>query len=126
MRLSKTRNFKLNMGNYESYQFSATPTVDHGDLGYTDEEVRERSKKEGVKFREQLSRELNDELERLIELLILEDIATSRDLTEENRSMVRRALFQEEDQQPTPPATSQRRVRRGNQNSSTSRSTSGR
>ncbi len=39
MRISRTRGFKLNMGNYESYEFGASVTLDHNDLGLSDQEV---------------------------------------------------------------------------------------
>lgn len=38
MRLSRTRGFRTNIGNYESFDFSASVTLDHMDLGYTDED----------------------------------------------------------------------------------------
>lgn len=42
MKVSHTRGLVINMGNYgERYQASATASVDHTDLGYTDEEWAE-------------------------------------------------------------------------------------
>lgn len=41
MRLSRSRHFKISMGNYEMYEFGCVVTIDHSDLGYSDEEARE-------------------------------------------------------------------------------------
>lgn len=39
MRISRTRGFKLNLGNYESVDVSVSVTCDHNDLGIPDEEL---------------------------------------------------------------------------------------
>lgn len=38
MRLSDTRAYRVDLPNYERMDFSASATVDHNDLGYTDVE----------------------------------------------------------------------------------------
>lgn len=38
MRISRTRSYRVDMPNYERLDISASATVDHQDLGYTDEE----------------------------------------------------------------------------------------
>lgn len=39
MRVSRTRSLRVNMGNYgERYEFGASVTLDHADLGYDDEQ----------------------------------------------------------------------------------------
>jgi hypothetical protein len=41
VRISRTRHFKINLGNYESYEFGSSVTLEHGDIGLTDEEAHE-------------------------------------------------------------------------------------
>lgn len=40
MRISRTRSFRVELGNYEKADVSVSVTVDHFDLGYTDDEWR--------------------------------------------------------------------------------------
>ena len=50
MRLSRSRELTINMGNYgERYRAGATVTLDHQDLGYSDEEWAEKTAREGPK-----------------------------------------------------------------------------
>lgn len=38
MRISTSRSLRINLPHYERFEFGGTATVDHLDLGYTDEE----------------------------------------------------------------------------------------
>ena len=49
MRISRTRQLTINMGNYgERYQAGATVTLDHQDLGYSNEQWAEVVQEEGL------------------------------------------------------------------------------
>lgn len=81
MRISRTRSIKVNMGNYESFEFGASVTMDHNDLGYSDEEAREIDPKD-------LATDITDlVLEVLHDQLRLE-VAEAAALTDEDKSFV--------------------------------------
>lgn len=46
MRISRTRGFKISLGNYESVDVSVTVTCDHNDLGIPDEELHKHDSQE--------------------------------------------------------------------------------
>jgi hypothetical protein len=112
MNFSNSRRLKVNLGNYESYEFSAQATASHGDVGFTDDEIVEGVKKDPDFIRKKvrpLMRELVDET---IDMLLIDDIKTSQGITEEVRSVVLRAFtnYQQDSDQPTrKPARTPRR-----------------
>jgi hypothetical protein len=58
MKFSATKHFRANMGNYgENYGASRTVTIDHQDLGYTDEYWRDFVEREGFEAGLDLLRE---------------------------------------------------------------------
>ena len=93
MNISLSRRLKVNLGNYESFEFSAQSTVNHGDLGLTDTDVQEGVKENGDSFLDDLIVRAKARCEKTLDLLLIADIETSRDLTEEDRSVVLRAFF---------------------------------
>lgn len=115
MRISLNRQLKVNLGNYESYTFGATVTLDHGDLGYTDTEVQEGVRTEGNEFLDTVVKEAQDKAEDVLDRLLIADITSSREITEEDRSIVLRAFTsQGSDPEPTDrPARRPRRPSRG-------------
>jgi hypothetical protein len=99
---SNSRRLKVNLGNYESYEFSAQATVNHGDVGYTDTEIVEGVKKHGDEFLDAVIEKMRDRCDKTIDMLLIEDIRTSQGITEENRSVVLRAFTNLDDQSDQP------------------------
>ena len=113
MNFSNSRRLKVNLGNYESYEFSAQATVSHGDVGFTDQEIVE-GVKANPKFIEDEVRPLMRALcEDTIDMLLIDDIKTSQGITEETRSVVLRAFtsYQPQEQPTRRPARQPRRPR---------------
>ena len=112
MNISLSRRMKVNLGNYESFEFSAQATVNHGDMGYTDQEVVEEVKKDS-KFLDRLTTKMHDRVEATIDRLLIADIKAAQDITEETRSFVLRAFTSGADEVDVPPSKqSTRRPRR--------------
>jgi hypothetical protein len=81
VRISRSRHLKVNMGHYEHFEFGATVTLDHSDLGLTDEDVAERGIDEVREvLRHKVLEYLNDELR--------DDIREAAGLTDEEKSFV--------------------------------------
>ena len=92
MNFSNSRRLKVNLGNYESYEFSAQATVTHGDVGFTDTEIVEGVKKDPLFIRKEVRPLMRDLCEETIDMLLIEDIKTSQGITEETRSVVLRSF----------------------------------
>lgn len=84
MIISRRRDLKVSMGNYESYAFGASVTLSHTDLGYSDEEVQQ--------YLEAVPVELTEMCERLLTDLLKQEVRDAQDLTEEKRSFILAAL----------------------------------
>lgn len=91
MRISKTRHLKVNLGNYESADFGGTVTIEHGDLGLTDEEVQTLVRGDESEL-DALVKRMNEKCEQYIDVLLVDDIQSCRDITEEDRSILIRAF----------------------------------
>lgn len=104
MNVSKSRRLKVNLGNYESYEFSAQATLTHDDLGFTQDEV--------VADITKVTNALNEEIENILDVLLVDDIQSSADITEEARSVVLRA-FNPPKPQASPAAKKPGRTPRG-------------
>lgn len=118
MNISLSRRLKVNLGNYESYEFSAQATVNHGDLGLTDVDVQEgvANEKKEDEFLDALIERMRVRCEKTLDVLLIEDIKTAQGITEEVRSVVLRSFtsLQQTGDQPTrQPARTARRPRRG-------------
>lgn len=114
MNFSNSRRLKVNLGNYESYEFSAQATATHGDVGFTDEEIVEGVKKNPKFLQEDVIPLMRELVEETIDMLLIDDIKTSQGITEETRSVVLRAFtnYQQASDQPTrQPARRPRRPR---------------
>ena len=96
MNISKSRRLKFNLGNYESGEVSAQATLTHDDLGFTQEEVMDDLN--GV------VKAIHAKLEAILDQLMIEDIRSTAELTEEKRSVLLRFF-----NPPTVPATVARR-----------------
>lgn len=81
MRISRTRHFKISMGNYESYDFGCTVTIDHSDLGYTDEDARD------IDFYV-LTSELSDKCMEVLNEQLAEEIKEAAQLTANEKSFL--------------------------------------
>lgn len=97
MRISLTRQLKVNLGNYESYQFGATVTVDIGDIGLADQEWSTLNSAE----RDEFTRLMHDLAEEWLDRLLIADIESAQGITEEDRSVVLRS-FTRQQPEPTP------------------------
>lgn len=69
MQISRSREFKANIDNYESFPVFVSVTVNHQDLGYTDEEWRELMAQD-----DQESLDAIDDLKDLAETLVGEQL----------------------------------------------------
>lgn len=112
MNFSNSRRLKVNLGNYESYEFSAQATVNHGDVGYTDEEIVEGVKSDEKFLDKHVIPKMRDRCEAVIDMLLIDDIKTSQGITEETRSVVLRAFTSFEDQPTTDRSTQRPTARR--------------
>lgn len=112
MNFSNSRRMKVNLGNYESYEFSAQVTVTHGDVGFTDVEIVEGVKADPEFLDTQVIPLMRERCDSLMDMLLIEDIKTSQQITEEQRSVVLRS-FTNLDEESNPPTS-----RRANQPSS--------
>lgn len=90
MRISRSRAFKVNLGNYESIDFHCSVTLEHGDLGYTDEERAMLCAAKGG--RAKLTAELTDACLEIVNEQLTSEIRDARDLTEEDRSFLLRTV----------------------------------
>ena len=88
MRISRTRHLKTNLGNYESFDFGASVTYEHGDLGYTDEDIVEMTQKERNAVRAEIRQMVDDDLDEML----AEEIRGARDVTEADRTMLLRSF----------------------------------
>lgn len=101
MRISQSRHIKVNLGNYESADFGGTVTIEHGDLGYTDEEVQQNTRKD-PSWMDVLVKEMKNKAEEYLDLILIEDIKAYQGITEETRSILLRAFTNlQDDDQPT-------------------------
>lgn len=103
MNFSNSRRLKVNLGNYESYEFSAQATVNHGDVGFTDDEIVEGVKKDEKFLDKHVIPKMRDRCDSIIDMLLIDDIKTSQGITEEHRSVVLRCFTSlgDEPDQPT-------------------------
>lgn len=78
MKITRTRMFKVNMGNWgEKYEFGASVTVSHADLGYSDEEWAEDANDEST--REELVESLKEFAEAILADQIREELEDAQD-----------------------------------------------
>lgn len=97
MRISLTRQLKVNLGNYESYSFGATVTVDIGDVGTPEQDWPLLSPEDQNAQRI----EMHDLAEEWLDRLLIADIESAQGITEEDRSVVLRS-FTRQQPEPTP------------------------
>lgn len=88
MNINRTRQFRVDMGDYESYQFGASVTLGHGDLGYTDEDLVEMSDDE----RKELQKELTRKILKVLDEQLIQEIKDSAELTENKKSFLLRSF----------------------------------
>lgn len=81
MRISRTRQFKANMSQYEHFQFGATVTLDHNDLGYTDDEARKMDHTD-------LAAEINEAVMTLLDNYLGTEIEEARELTQAEQTFL--------------------------------------
>jgi hypothetical protein len=91
VRISVSRHLKVNLGNYESYDFGATATLGHGDMGYSDEEWAARVA-ENPNISQTLVDGLQEMAEKILDQLLIADIESAQGITEEHRSVVLRSF----------------------------------
>lgn len=84
MNISKSRRIKFNLGHYESYEVSAQATLTHDDLGYSQDEV--------IDSMDIVVKAMYDKAEEILDVLLVDDIRSATDLTEEKRSILLRAF----------------------------------
>jgi hypothetical protein len=101
---SNSRRLKVNLGNYESYEFSAQATANHGDVGFTDDEIVEGVKSDPKFLQKNVIPPMRDLVDETIDMLLIEDIKTSQGITEEMRSVVLRSFTNLGDE-PDPPTS---------------------
>jgi hypothetical protein len=101
MNFSNSRRLKVNLGNYESYEFSAQATVNHGDVGFTDQEIVEGVKEDPMFLRKEVIPLMRELCEEQLDALLIDDIKTSQGITEETRSVVLRSFTSYQQEQPT-------------------------
>lgn len=80
MRLSRSKHYKVNMGNYEHVEFGSSVTIDHTDLGFSDEEV--------AKDPDGAMKELKTACEDYLQDQLAEEIKDAADLTDAEKSML--------------------------------------
>lgn len=85
MRISRTRSLRIDMGHYERLEFGASYTVDHNDLGYTDEDAAAMANEDGGRA---LFEELMEECERGLTQLLRQDVNDAAALTDEKKSFI--------------------------------------
>ncbi len=85
MRISRTRHIKANLGNYESFDFGATVTVDHNDLGISDEQLSKLSPEK----HEELVNNLSEFCQATLEVLMEGEIKAAADMSMESKSIVK-------------------------------------
>lgn len=108
MNFSNSRRLKVNLGNYESYEFSAQATANHGDVGYTDDEIVEGVKSNPEFLQEEVIPKMRTLVDETIDMLLIEDIKTSQEITEEQRSVVLRCFTSLGDEPAQPTSRSSR------------------
>lgn len=117
MNFSNSRRLKVNLGNYETYEFSAQATASHGDVGYTDAEIVEGVRENPNFLREHVIPPMRELVDEIIDMLLIDDITTSQEITEEVRSVVLRCFTKQQQQSTSreaeqPSSRNNRRPRR--------------
>lgn len=85
MIISRTRNLKCSLGNYEMLEIGCTVTLNHGDLGYTDADARDIDT-------DDLAGELTDKCLELLNEGLAGEIADARKLSNAEKSVLIDAL----------------------------------
>lgn len=78
--------------NYESYSFGATVTIEHGDLGFSNEEFTQQIVDNGDHYLDTAVQDMQTLGERYLDQLLIADIQSAQGITEEHRSFVLRAF----------------------------------
>lgn len=89
MRITLSRSFRVNMGNYEHFEMFASVTMGHEDLGITTDEMATEAAKR-PKYTEEVYEELKDSINNKIDDLIKDDIDQAKELTVADNSFLRR------------------------------------
>jgi hypothetical protein len=72
---------KVSMGNYEMYEFGSTVTVDHNDLGYTEDDVRGMGA-------DALAKEITEKCMEILSDQLAVEIEDARQLTDAEKSFL--------------------------------------
>lgn len=72
---------KINMGNYEAYEFGSTVTLDHNDLGFTEDEVR-------LLDTDDMARQLSEKCVQILAEQLALEIEDARELTDSDKSFL--------------------------------------
>lgn len=85
MIISRTRNLKVSLGNYEMLEIGCTVTLGHGDLGYTDADARDIET-------DDLAAELTDKCLELLNEGLASEVADAARLSNAEKSVLIDAL----------------------------------
>jgi hypothetical protein len=88
MRVTRSRKFTVNMGNYESYQFGGEISVSNYDLGFTDEQVAQL----GTEEWENLSKTMEELALDSLHNLLVDEVHETASLTPDRKTFLLRAL----------------------------------
>lgn len=102
MQLTRERRFTIQMQQFETYQFGATVTMDHHDIGYSDENLAECDMDELGTVRAELTEAVLKELDEQL----LQEVKDSAEITKNRKSYILRFLGIEE----TPTRTRRKRA----------------
>lgn len=85
MKINRSRQFKINLANYESYSFGASVSVDHKDFGHSDEDVIDLSDD----AQEILVNQMNVYCNVMLAEIMKEEILAADAMTDEKKSIVK-------------------------------------
>lgn len=86
MRITRQRDLKINLGNFESMSFGCSVTMGHGDIGYTDAEALALCQDDGGTA--VLAGEIAEAVLEVLNCQLIEEINDARELTTEDKSVI--------------------------------------